>query len=58
MRFVQTARGVYVAARARTIRRACRAMRQNGRAAGTLADLIARAGPNPWLEALSPFGPC
>lgn len=57
MRSVQTARGVYVAARARTIRRVCQTVRQSGQTLGTLAALIAHADPNPWVQALSPLTP-
>jgi hypothetical protein len=47
---LQTRRAVIVAARARTIRNACRAVRAQGQQLGTVAALLARGGPSPWLD--------
>lgn len=51
---VQTPRTLYVQAQARTIRLACRRVREGGTHLGTVATLLARGGANPWAEALAP----
>jgi hypothetical protein len=48
---VETGRAFYVAGRVGSIRAACRAVGARGRALGTVASLLARATPNPWIEA-------
>ena len=53
MRSVVTRTGVYVAARAGTVRRACRVVRGRGRRLGSLASLLAGRVDNPWAEALT-----
>jgi hypothetical protein len=49
---VQTPCALYVGARAHTVRLACRRVRERGERLGSVAALLARAGPNPWVQAL------